>query len=170
VRDPLGRHCRLRVHGGCLAEDHPSHGAVHEDALARAGDQPGEHEIDAERGEPGAHPQQERHVVDHDDHHVDGGLAADRGVRAEVERAVEDEAQAERDGVGHRDRDRRRPVQQAPEHAEQHQVHPEGEPVDQPEADEARRDHPRQPERQAGGNRGTQPRESVHPINSGEAG
>ena len=75
-------------------------------------------------------------------------MAADRGVRVEVERPVQREAEPERAHISERDGQPDRPTEPAVKRRKQSQVHGEGEAVDQAEAQEGWRDQPGKPQRQ----------------------
>jgi hypothetical protein len=100
--------------------------------------------FDAQRRQPRAHTQQERRIIDTDRNYVKRQLDSDGRVGMEVERPVQREAQPERTGVRHRDRQPHRPAEQAVEGGQQREVDAEREPVDQAEPEKRRRHDPRQ--------------------------
>src|SRR2546429_5606871 len=89
------------------AEDPPARGRIGEHRHAPGRCQPGEPEIQAQRGKAGRDADGEQ-VVEGDDDRVPRELPADRSVRPEVHRTVEHEVQAEGGHVGQRPRDGQR--------------------------------------------------------------
>jgi hypothetical protein len=100
--------------------------------------------FDAQRRQPRAHTQQERHVIDSNRTYVKRQLDSDGGVGMEVERPVQREAQPERTDVRQRDRQPHRPAEHAVEDGQQREVDTERAPVDQAEPEKRRRHDPRQ--------------------------
>jgi hypothetical protein len=102
--------------------------------------------FDAQRRQARAHTQQECRVIDGNRSDVKRELDSDGGVRIEVERPVQHEAQPERAAVRQRDRQPHGPAEQSVEHGQQPEVDAEREPVDEAEAEERRGHDPGQPQ------------------------
>jgi len=101
--------------------------------------------FDAEGRQRTGHAENEREVVHHDHHHVHRELRPHRGVRAEIQNAVEGVAQRERAGIGDRHSDDKRDAQPAVQQCEKRQIESERGAVEHDEAQKCRRHNRIQP-------------------------
>jgi len=116
----------------------------------------------AERRQRTGDTEDEREVVHHDHHHIDCELRPNRGVRQEVQNAVEEVTRRERARVGHRHRDGKGDAEPPVQQREEHQIEGERGTVDHDEAEKCRRHNGIQSERQACDDDFTQPVEGLH--------